>query len=78
MKKQKLFWAWAMVIGLFFGLTLITDQAMAAVTIGEVINELAISLNMPVADFTAILYPRGFNAKSPVNGSNYVPIYTWP
>jgi hypothetical protein len=75
MKKQKVFWTWVLVIGLFLGITLINGQARAAGTMGEVVNELAVLLNMPAADLIALLYPGGFNAAAPATEGNISQLY---
>lgn len=75
MKKQKMFWAWAMVIGLFLGITLLSGQAQAAGTMGEVLNELAALLNMPASDLIALLYPGGFNPAAPATEGNISQLY---
>lgn len=75
MKRQRIFIAWALVIGLFLGMTLTTGQALAAGTMGEIINELAAILNMPAADLIILLYPGGFNAASPANERSISELY---
>jgi hypothetical protein len=75
MKKHRFFGAWAMVIGLFLGITLINGQALAAGTMGEVLNELAALLNMPSADVIALLYPEGFNGTAKATEGNISQLY---
>jgi hypothetical protein len=64
-----------MVIGLFLGITLITGQAMAAGTMGDVINALAASLNMPAADLCVILYKGGCPGDAPATEANISQLY---
>jgi hypothetical protein len=77
MKKQGMFWTWAMMIGLFLGITLMTGQAIAAdPTMGDVISQLATTLGMNAPDLTAMLLtPNGLNANSPANENNLGTLY---
>jgi hypothetical protein len=75
MKKQRMFWALAMTIGLFLGITLSAGQAMAAGTMGDVINALAVSLNMPAADLCVILYKGGCPGAAPATEANISQLY---
>ncbi len=60
MKKQRVIGTGLLVVGLFFGILLMTGQAMAAEpTMGAVVNEMAKQLGMTTEALTAILFPLG-------------------
>jgi hypothetical protein len=73
MKSKKLCLMGLLMCGIC--LTLSAAPVMAEGTMGDVMNALAASLNMSVADLTNTLYPGGFNGSAPATDQNIASLY---